>query len=61
MTPMDAAVASSPQEVVTQGLSILARIIAREAINNHLATFVAERPSETGYQLERPAERAAGM
>ncbi len=58
---MDAAAASSPQEIVTQGLSILARIIAREAINDHLASCVAERPPEPGYQLERPADRAAAM
>ncbi|MDP8236987.1 MAG: hypothetical protein P9M08_11435 [Candidatus Erginobacter occultus] len=58
---MDAAAASSPQEIVTQGLSILARIIAREAINDHLAACVPERPPESDYQLMRPAERAAGM
>jgi len=43
---------------VTHGLLILARIIAREAINNRLAVCSAASP-ERRSEAEPPAEKAA--
>lgn len=50
--------ALSPPEPVTHGLLILARIIAREAINNRLAVCSAASP-ERRSEAEPPAEKAA--
>ena len=52
--------ALSPPEPVTRGLLILARIIAREAINSRLAVCAAASPKRRAEAVP-PAEKAAAV